>query len=101
MSNSKLKKDLQTEFAIFTRPEMLLKIKDCASSQMAECFFSVTAKMAPKDSHFSTSGSLENRVSNAVCRINIGPGYAKKIFEQMNIKLSPIQEALYGVFYCN
>jgi hypothetical protein len=41
---------------------MLLKIKDCASSQMTECFFSVTAKMAPKDSHFSTSGSLENRL---------------------------------------
>ncbi len=101
MSDPKLKKDLQTKFAIFTRPEMLLKIKYCVSSQMAECFFSVTAKMAPKDSHFSTSGSLENRVSNAVCRINIGPGYAKKIFEQMNIKLSPIQEALYGVFYCN
>jgi hypothetical protein len=78
---------------------MLSKIKDCASSQMAECFFSVTTKMAPKDSHFSTSASLENRVSNAVCRINIGAGYAKEIFQQMNIKLSPVQESLYQVLY--
>ncbi len=91
-----MKKDLQEEFAKFTTPEMLQKIKDCASSQMAECFFSVTAKMAPKDSHFSTSSSLENRVANAVSRINIGPGYAKQVFQQMNIKLSAVQENLYN-----
>ncbi len=62
-------------------------------------FFFATAKMVPKNSYFSTSESLENRVSNTVCRINIR--YAKEIFQQMNIKLSPVQEGLYQVLYIN
>ncbi len=39
LSDPKLKIDLVKEFSKFTTAEMLSKIKDCASSQMAECFF--------------------------------------------------------------
>ncbi len=54
--------------------------------------------MAPKNTHFSTFGSLKNRVLNIVCRINIESKYIKEIFQQMNIKLTSIQESLYKVY---
>ncbi len=88
LSDPDLRKVLENEIGFFTTEEMLDKLKNGASSQLAELAFSRLSKLAPKDMHLSSSPTLRRRVRMMATQFNEGSSYSRLIWDKLHIKLS-------------
>ena len=103
LSDEQLKKDLEIEIAFFTEEKTLAKIMECSSSQRAEMAFSILSKLAPKDTHLSSSPTLKRRMQYMVAKYNEGVAYSGLLWNKLGIKLGQQQLKSYrkGQKYSN
>jgi hypothetical protein len=88
LSDPQLREVLEAEAAFFTSEEMLNKLVNASSSQLAELAFSRLSKLAPKDMHLSSSPTLKRRVKLMATQFNEGSTYSKLIWNKLGIKSS-------------
>lgn len=81
LQNEKLKTDLLTLFRDLD-PSKLSRLD---SSNCNESFNNTLRSKAPKDKHYSESGSLAYRLSAAVCQKNEGYSYVAKVHEKLGL----------------
>ncbi|XP_052084970.1 uncharacterized protein LOC127722154 [Mytilus californianus] len=91
LCSSELRSDLEKLFIQKMVPQSK-KLSNLGSSQANESFNNLIALKAPKTKHFSTSASLNYRVSSAVLQKNEGYNYIAEL--NTSIGLSPGNETL-------
>ena len=86
LKNEDLKGSLSRLFSIYaSNAEKLSKL---GSTQSNESFNAMVAAVAPKSRHYSSSDSLEFRVSTAVCKKNLGSNYCVKLMEKLKVPVN-------------
>ena len=75
LQNSQLKKEL---LAIFSNLDVN-KLSKMDSTNRNESFNNIVRSKAPKDKHYSESGSLNRRLAAAACQKNNGYGYVPEV----------------------
>ena len=63
------------------------KLCKLGSTQGNENCNGIVASIAPKSRHYSSSDSLDFRVSTAMCKKDIGASYSVELMQMMNIPL--------------
>lgn len=97
LSDLELRKVLETEATFFTSDEMMDKLVNGESSQLAELAFSRLSKLAPKDIHLSSSPTLRRRVRLMATQFNEGSATASKlIWNKVGIKGSKQRVKFYN-----
>ena len=83
LSGDELKADVAAVFEIFEKN--VEKIAPAASTRDVESFNNMVSSKAPKRIHYSSSKSLETRVSCAVAQKNEGNTYVSDVYEALGI----------------